>query len=91
MTPPALLGEDVFDGCDNPTLFVPCAALSDYQAHEQWRRFSNILCLEEENDTNVENTHTQSPMTDCQKLLRNGQLIILRDGLEYNAMGQEIQ
>ena len=33
----------------------------------------------------------QSPVTTCQKLLRNGQLIILRDGVEYNAMGAEIQ
>ena len=33
----------------------------------------------------------QSPVTTCQKLLRNGQLIILRDEVEYNAMGQEIQ
>ena len=41
--------------------------------------------------TAVENTHSQSLMTDCQKILRNGQLIILRDGVEYNAMGQEIQ
>ena len=32
----------------------------------------------------------QSPMTDCQKLLRNGQLVIVRDGVEYNAMGQEM-
>ena len=29
----------------------------------------------------------QSPMTDCQKFLRNGQLVIVRDGVEYNAMG----
>ena len=28
--------------------------------------------------------------TNCQKLLRNGQLIIVRDGVEYNAMGQEM-
>ena len=28
--------------------------------------------------------------TNVQKLLRNGQLIIVRDGVEYNAMGQEI-
>ena len=28
--------------------------------------------------------------TNCQKLLRNGQLIIVRDGVEYNAMGQEL-
>ena len=41
--------------------------------------------------TSVENTHTPSPMTNCQKLLRNGQLIILRDGVEYNAMGAQIQ
>ena len=28
--------------------------------------------------------------TNIQKLLRNGQLIIVRDGIEYNAMGQEL-
>ena len=48
MTPPALLGEDVFDGCDNPTLFVPCAALSDYQLHEQWGQFTTIECIASE-------------------------------------------
>ena len=39
--------------------------------------------------TNV--SDIQSPIIDTFKLLRNGQLIILRDGVEYNAMGQEIQ
>ena len=47
MTPPAL-GEDVFYGCDNPTLFVPCAALSDYQLHEQWGQFTTIECIASE-------------------------------------------
>ena len=28
--------------------------------------------------------------TNCQKILRDGQLIIVRDGVEYNAMGQEM-
>ncbi len=28
--------------------------------------------------------------TNTQKILRNGQLIIIRDGVEYNAMGQEL-
>ena len=37
--------------------------------------------------TAVENTHSQSPITNCQKLIRNGQLIIIRDGVEYNAQG----
>ena len=203
MTPPALLGWGVFYGCGNPTLFVPCAALSDYQLHKQWGQFTTIECisseeaeteevvvesgtttiiitwpteegadtytivikkdgevvctltfnsegqlisiafapgrdgnhpaqyaeqaangyrftvtgLEEGTDytyditvkdasnktikshsgkftteslTAVENTHSQSPMTNCQKILRDGQLLILRDGVEYNAMGQEL-
>ena len=202
MTPPAL-GENAFYGCDNPTLFVPCAALSNYQLHEQWGQFTTIECIaseeaeteevvvesgtttviitwptEEGADTytivikkdgevvctltfnsegqllNIafapgrngnhpaqyaeavanggyrftvtgleEGTHytyditvkdasnqtinshtgaftTQSTTAvdnittttaNIQKIMRNGQLIILRDGVEYNAMGQEIQ
>ena len=203
MTPPAL-GENVFYGCDNPTLFVSCAALSDYQAHEQWGQFTTIECIsseeaeteevviesgtttviitwptEEGADTytivikkdgevvctltfnsegqlisiafapgrdgnhpaqyaeavangkgfrftvtgleegthytyNIDvkntanqtiNSHTGAFTTqsttavdnittttaNIQKIMRNGQLIILRDGVEYNAMGQEIQ
>ena len=33
----------------------------------------------------------QSPVTTCQKVMRNGQLIILRDGKTYTTMGAEIQ
>ena len=202
MTPPAL-GEDVFYGCGNPTLFVPCAALSDYQLHEQWGQFTTIECISSEeaeteevviesgtttviitwpteegadtytivikkdgevvctltfnsegqlisiafapghngnhpaqyaeqisngysfivtgldanttytydviakdSEDNMIVSHTgefttlsnvatslcniQSPSSEIRKLLRNGQLIILRDGVEYNAMGQEL-
>ena len=40
--------------------------------------------------TAVENMHIQSPISNCQKFLRNGQLIILCNGVEYNAMGQDL-
>ena len=40
-------------------------------------------------NTSVENT--QSPMTDCQKIIRNGQLLILRDGKTYTIMGAEVK
>ena len=40
--------------------------------------------------TAVENTNTPSPMTNCQKIIRNGQLLILRDGKTYTIMGQEM-
>jgi Tfp pilus assembly protein PilX len=38
--------------------------------------------------TDLENTH--SPMGNTQKILRNGQLIIIRDGVEYNVLGQAL-
>ncbi len=44
MTPSAM-GVLVFGECDNPTLFVLCNALSDYQAHKQWGQFANIECI----------------------------------------------
>ena len=39
--------------------------------------------------TAVDNITTNN--ANIQKIMRNGQLIIIRDGVEYNAMGQEIQ
>ena len=39
--------------------------------------------------TSVDNVHSQS--TNVQKLIRDGQLLILRDGVEYNAMGLELK
>ena len=41
--------------------------------------------------TAVENTHSQSPITDCQKIIRNGQLLILRDDKTYTIMGAEVK
>ena len=40
--------------------------------------------------SSVENTHSPSPTSSCQKIFRNGQLIIIRDGKAYNAIGQEM-
>ena len=40
--------------------------------------------------TSVENTDSQSPISNCQKVIHNGQLYILRDGKTYNVMGQEL-
>lgn len=37
--------------------------------------------------TDVEHTSIASPTPDSQKVLRDGQLIILRDGIEYSIMG----
>ena len=40
--------------------------------------------------TTTDMDNIQSPISNCQKILRNGQLIIVRDDVEYNAVGQKI-
>ena len=40
--------------------------------------------------TDLENTDIQSPITDTRKEMRNGQLLILRDGKTYNAQGVKL-
>jgi hypothetical protein len=47
-----------------------------------------FLFKHEENATDVENLQNNTP---CTKILRDGQLIIIRDGKEYNAQGQTIK
>ena len=41
--------------------------------------------------TSIENTAFQSQEGKVSKILRNGQLLIIRDGIEYNAIGQSIR
>jgi len=41
--------------------------------------------------TDLENTHSPSPMANRQKVIRDGQLIIIRDGKSYSVMGQDLQ
>ena len=41
--------------------------------------------------SSLEHTNSQSPISNYQKIIRDGQLLILRDGKTYNVMGAEIQ
>ena len=68
-------------------VYVPCESVADYQADAEWSYFTNIQCMPED-ESAVDNVHSQS--TNSQKILRDGQLIIIRDGVEYNAMGVEL-
>ena len=40
--------------------------------------------------TGVENPNCQSPITNCQKVLRNGQLLIEKDGVWYSVLGDRL-
>ena len=41
--------------------------------------------------TSVEDTHSPSPIADYQKLLRNGQLLIIHEGKTYNMLGVPVE
>jgi len=45
----------------------------------------------DEEATGVEAVYNQQSAAGVQKVLRNGQLLIIRDGIQYNALGQTIQ
>ena len=70
------------------TLIVPRSAYNAYLRHAYWGQFLNIV-PSSEMESSAPEVYI-NPANPAQKLLRNGQLIILRDGVEYNAMGQEL-
>ena len=71
------------------TLYVPAQSLDDYKAAEQWKEFGTILPIEE-TSTGVENTYNPSSTAVTNKLIRDGQLIIVRGGKSYSVTGQEL-
>ena len=83
------MGEKVFDNTpqNKATLYVLADALEDYKAAEQWKEFCTILPIQEtENDLEC----IISPSANTHKFVRNGQIIIIRDGKTYNAQGAVI-
>ena len=69
------------------TLYVPAQSLDDYKAAEQWKEFGKILPIEE-NPSAVDNVDDSTRGTN--KLIRDGQVIIVRGGKSYSVMGQEL-
>ena len=88
------LGERVFDESPltDAILYVPEAALELYQTANQWKEFGTILPISQVG-TDLENIGLDNgyEVIDNGKIIRNGQLVIVRDGVEYNAQGQIIK
>ena len=72
------------------TLYVPAESIEAYKADYTWGQFGTILPLDQA-PSGVENVTSLGNNKEPQvKTIRNGQLLIIRDGIEYNAMGQEL-
>jgi hypothetical protein len=70
-----------------PALRVPKGTKALYQADAEWSKFSIV---EEEGEEGIEQI-SQESKTKSQKLIRNGQLVIERDGKSFNALGAEMK
>ena len=87
--PPTLGTYTFYDVSTQIPVYVPCSSVSAYQSAYRWKDFTNIQCMPED-ESAVDNVHSQSPITNCQKILRDGHLLIIRDGVTYNAQGAVI-
>ena len=68
-------------------LYVPTESVDAYEEANQWKEFGQILPIESTSVDYVE----QPSSVKVQKLLQNGQVLILRDGKIYNVMGIEVR
>ena len=89
VVPPVVEAETFEDIDRNIPLYVPMGTALQYKEADYWCEFFNVI--EYNAPSSVENAHSPSSMANSQKLLRNGQLIIIRDGVEYNTLGAKIQ
>ena len=77
-TPPKVY-ENTFDGISRSiSVLVPAGSEQAYREAEYWREFF------------IDNTNSPLPISNCQKILREDQILILRNGKVYTTMGQLI-
>ena len=87
---PPVVEAETFEDIDRSIpLYVPMGTALQYKEAEYWCEFFNVI--EYNAPSAVENTNSPTSKANSQKLLRNGQLIIIRDGVEYNTLGAKIQ
>ena len=85
--PPQLGVYAFFDIFEIP-LYVPAASINAYKAADQWKDFYNIYSIDDL-PTSIENVRPD--ILDVTKLLRNGQILILRGDHTYTLTGQEVK
>ena len=84
---PPILGSDVFNGVNKYIpLYVPAESLNAYKSADKWKDFYNILPI---GSQGIEEIVANSSQDD--KILRDGQIFILRGEKVYTLQGQEVK
>lgn len=86
MTPPAIHAKTFFDVDRQIPVYVPDEVVDTYKNDPYWKEFN--IQGKSNAPTSVENTVANG--SNVQKIVRDGQLLILREGKIYSVMGQEM-
>ena len=88
-TPPVTKGEDTFS-CYNAFLYVPCESKKAYMVDAVWGNFKYIECISSEGIEDISSSSLQGGDRG-RLILRDGQVLILRNGKTYTMQGQEVK
>ena len=84
-TPPATGGENTFSQY-NAFLYVPCESKKAYMVDAVWGNFKYIECISSEGIEDLQGDEVQST-----KVIKDGQVLIFRNGKTYTMQGQEVK
>ena len=85
---PPLVDSKTFENVDRSIpVYVPDGTGAKYRAAAVWQTFN----IHDRADVSTALENVNSEATQVQKLFRNGQLIIIRDGKTYDIMGAEVK
>ena len=70
----------------NAFLYVPCESKKAYMVDAVWGNFKYIECISSEGIEDVQSDEVQST-----KVVKDGQVLILRNGKTYTMQGQEVK
>ena len=89
---PQVIKESVFYNIDKSscTLYVPEESIDLYKTAKIWKDFSNIVAIEKA-PTAIDEINSSANIGDSRKILRDGQILILRGEKVYTIQGQEVK
>ena len=92
-TPPVCYDNDTFYGISKLcNIHVPAGTIPNYQVATGWRYFSNFLEISEATAISEKTaiSETEQQNKSARKIIRDGQVIIPRNGVTYDMMGNTL-
>ena len=92
-TPPVCDDDNTFSGVNEHCyIHVPAGTIPNYQVATGWRYFSNFLEISGETAISEKTaiSETEQQNKSARKIIRDGQVLILRNGVTYDMMGNTL-